>query len=159
MAPVDGASFEQVRHCAQCDRDVYDVSAMAGAEAEAFLRARVGARTCVRLLRRDDGTLVTRDCADVAPKRRLRILAASTLVASACATPSFEATIDRDPAESRAARIDDVADPPSTIAIVGARRFPGPANLAPPPKAKPCPPPANAQPPDKHTMGVRLFDD
>lgn len=51
------------RLCAQCDHNVHNLSAMTNDEAESFLRARVGAeRTCVRIFRRTDGTILTQDC-------------------------------------------------------------------------------------------------
>ena len=51
------------RLCAQCEHDVHNLSAMTSDEAESFLRARVGAeRTCVRIFRRTDGTILTQDC-------------------------------------------------------------------------------------------------
>lgn len=54
---------EVTRHCAQCDLDVHNLSAMTSPEAEAFLQARVGAgRVCARFYRRADGTVLTKDC-------------------------------------------------------------------------------------------------
>ncbi len=53
---------DRVRHCAQCDLDVYNVAAMTREDAEDLLFGREGRRTCVRLFRRFDGTIITRDC-------------------------------------------------------------------------------------------------
>jgi hypothetical protein len=55
------AGDDRVRFCDQCRLNVYDLSAMTGEEAEDFLRRREG-RTCLRLFRRADGTVLTRDC-------------------------------------------------------------------------------------------------
>ena len=52
---------ERVRHCAECDLDVFNLASLTRAEAEALVFGREG-RTCVRLFRRFDGTVVTRDC-------------------------------------------------------------------------------------------------
>src|SRR5262245_37704791 len=58
---------ERVRRCAMCKLDVYDLSQMTRAQAETLLAERavrensVG-RTCVRLWRRADGTVITADC-------------------------------------------------------------------------------------------------
>ena len=52
---------ERQRHCQQCQLTVYNVSEMSRAEAEAFIAGREG-RTCLRLYRREDGTVLTRDC-------------------------------------------------------------------------------------------------
>lgn len=54
---------EVTRHCAQCDLDVHNLSAMTGEDAEEFLQARIGGkRICARMFRRTDGTILTQDC-------------------------------------------------------------------------------------------------
>jgi hypothetical protein len=55
----DGA---QVRHCDQCDLNVYNLSAMTAAQAEALLVAHEGRRLCGAFYRREDGTILTSDC-------------------------------------------------------------------------------------------------
>lgn len=51
------------RHCAQCDLDVHNLSAMTAERAEAFLREKMGTgRLCARIFRRADGTILTADC-------------------------------------------------------------------------------------------------
>jgi len=52
---------ERQRHCSHCNLNVYNLSEMSREEAEAFLAEREG-RVCVRLYRRTDGTVLTRDC-------------------------------------------------------------------------------------------------
>lgn len=59
MTPVDPAA--RVRHCAACDKNVYNLSEMTRRDAEALLRAHEG-RLCARLYRRDDGSVITADC-------------------------------------------------------------------------------------------------
>ena len=69
---------ERVRHCAQCQQEVYNISAMGREDAEEFLRAngmnggdgQDQGRLCVRFYRRPDGTVITRDC--FALRRALR---------------------------------------------------------------------------------------
>ena len=51
----------QVRYCRHCRLNVYNLSEMSREEAEAFIRQREG-RTCVRFFRREDGTVLTKDC-------------------------------------------------------------------------------------------------
>lgn len=63
---------ERARHCGQCDKDVFDLSALTREEAEALLRERLGASTCVRFYRRADGTVMTSDCAVGAARGRRR---------------------------------------------------------------------------------------
>ncbi len=60
---------ERSRHCAACDRSVYNLSGMGRAEAEAFLQTHLeadgqgaGGRVCTRFYRRADGTILTADC-------------------------------------------------------------------------------------------------
>jgi hypothetical protein len=52
---------DRVRHCSQCNLNVYNLSAMTNDEVERLIAAREG-RLCVRLYRRQDGTILTRDC-------------------------------------------------------------------------------------------------
>jgi hypothetical protein len=52
---------ERKRFCAKCRLNVYNLSEMTRADAEAFV-ARAEGRVCVRFFRRRDGTLMTRDC-------------------------------------------------------------------------------------------------
>lgn len=52
---------ERVRHCEDCRLQVFDLSALSRADAEALVRERTG-RLCVRMTRRADGTVLTRDC-------------------------------------------------------------------------------------------------
>src|SRR5947208_17157312 len=61
---------DRVRFCRQCKLNVYNLSEMGREEAEAFIRDHTAGqassgnqtRTCVRLFRREDGTVMTRDC-------------------------------------------------------------------------------------------------
>nr|MDQ3035642.1 hypothetical protein [Myxococcota bacterium] len=62
---------ERARHCGQCDKTVFDLSAMTGDEAEALLREH-GASMCARFYRRADGTVLTADCSVGAARRRRR---------------------------------------------------------------------------------------
>lgn len=52
---------ERQRHCSHCNLNVYNLSEMSREEAEAFI-AECEGRVCVRLYRRADGTVLTRDC-------------------------------------------------------------------------------------------------
>jgi hypothetical protein len=54
---------ERSRHCASCDKPVFNIAGMTGAEAEALLRTATGGHgLCVRFYRRADGTVMTADC-------------------------------------------------------------------------------------------------
>lgn len=83
---------DRARRCEECRLTVFDVSALSGAEAERFLRERAaaGGRTCVRLYRRADGTILTRDC-PVGLARVRRRLARSLVAAAALLTAALAA--------------------------------------------------------------------
>jgi hypothetical protein len=55
------AGDDRVRHCSLCQQAVYDVSALTRTEANALITKSTG-RLCLRLFRRADGTVMTRDC-------------------------------------------------------------------------------------------------
>jgi hypothetical protein len=71
---VSWASMEgdsDVRHCSSCKKHVYNLSMMSRAEAEAVLvAAKATEGACVRLYRRDDGTVITDDCPVGVRRRR-----------------------------------------------------------------------------------------
>jgi hypothetical protein len=84
MAPVDG---DRVRHCGACDLNVFNLSGMARAEAEALVRKRAaaGERLCAQLHIRADGTILTRDCPVGLRAARLRLARAFTRLGAAAA--------------------------------------------------------------------------
>lgn len=53
---------ERVRHCAECNLNVYNLSAMTEREARKLLESNSRKRICLRLYRRTDGTIITQDC-------------------------------------------------------------------------------------------------
>ncbi|GAB5536242.1 MAG: hypothetical protein Rubg2KO_24910 [Rubricoccaceae bacterium] len=57
---------DRVRNCADCALNVYNLSEMTTREARALIRQHEG-RLCVRLYRRADGTVLTRDCPEGVP--------------------------------------------------------------------------------------------
>ena len=52
---------ERVRYCSQCQRNVYNLSALKREEAETLILKTEG-RLCVRFYRRADGTILTQKC-------------------------------------------------------------------------------------------------
>jgi hypothetical protein len=85
----DMTGDDQVRHCTRCDKDVFNLSEMNAADAEALL-ARHGTAPCVRFFRRADGTVKTKDC----PDRRPLIagaIAASVIAAAGLAAAGVSA--------------------------------------------------------------------
>lgn len=53
---------DRVRHCAQCDLDVFNLAELTTAEVEALIVAHTGRRLCGRIYQRADGTMLTQDC-------------------------------------------------------------------------------------------------
>lgn len=50
------------RHCAKCNLDVHNISALSRDEAEGVLAKLSEGRVCARFFRRTDGTILTKDC-------------------------------------------------------------------------------------------------
>ena len=69
---------DRIRFCGQCEKNVYNLSAMPRDEAEALLAAREG-KMCVRLFKRTDGTVMTSDCPVGVKRRRRRRAVAGVL--------------------------------------------------------------------------------
>ncbi len=80
---------DRVRHCATCDRDVHNLSAMAREEAEALLRERTGP-LCVRFMSQVPNDLSTRY--DRLSRARHIAAAMSASLAVAACSPQEEAT-------------------------------------------------------------------
>lgn len=55
------AGNDRIRHCSICTQNVYDLSAMTADEVREFLTT-PDEHVCIRLYRRPDGTVMTRDC-------------------------------------------------------------------------------------------------
>src|SRR5262245_30988553 len=52
---------ERQRHCDLCELNVYNLSGMTAREVDRLITDREG-RLCIRMFRRADGTVITRDC-------------------------------------------------------------------------------------------------
>jgi hypothetical protein len=85
---------ERVRFCGQCDKNVYNLSGMTRAEAEALLVAEEG-KLCVRYFRRADGTVLTADCPDGLRRRRRRRRVLAVAFGTAAAATAATATLLR----------------------------------------------------------------
>ena len=76
---------DHVRHCASCDKDVFDLSSLTRDEAEKLLIEKKG-KLCAQYYRRADGTVLTADCeVGVAKKKKARRKAAVVAGAFAAA--------------------------------------------------------------------------
>ncbi|HZI58000.1 MAG TPA: hypothetical protein VFF39_14555, partial [Verrucomicrobiae bacterium] len=74
---------ERVRHCSECNLNVYNISEMTEPQAMQLIAKNQGQRVCLRLYRRADGTVITQDCpwSLRAMKRRVARVASAVLSA------------------------------------------------------------------------------
>ncbi len=81
----DMTGDDRVRHCRECNLNVYNFGSMTEAEITALIRSTEG-RLCARLYRRADGTLLTADCPTRQRRERHNLfLRAGLAVCSLCA--------------------------------------------------------------------------
>jgi hypothetical protein len=83
---------ERVRFCGLCRLNVYNLSGMSRADAEALVKKAEG-KVCVRFWKREDGTVITQDCPigiRIARKiRRSVAFAAATIAGALGLTAAF----------------------------------------------------------------------
>ena len=80
---------ERVRHCSECNLNVYNFSAMTEREISQLISANPGRRLCSRFYRRADGMILTQDC-----PWSLRIMARkASRIASAVLTTLMSVTV------------------------------------------------------------------
>lgn len=95
---------EHVRHCASCDKKVYDLSSLTTAEAEQLLQK--NDNICAQYYRREDGTILTADCpvgVEKKKKNRRKAAVIAATIASTVAGAAVAATVfsrDEDQEES-----------------------------------------------------------
>ncbi len=73
---------DRVRNCAKCELNVYNISEMTREEA-AELIANTEGRLCIRLWRRRDGTVITKDCPMAFKQIRYGIAVFSSIIVGA----------------------------------------------------------------------------
>jgi len=153
---------DRVRHCGSCNKDVFNLSAMAEDEAADLLADNADGHLCVRFYRRADGTVLTSDCgARAASTRRQawsRMAGATALALSAAAcTPGAKPTRVTDPAAQpvlvsivaeQRPTMGDVA--PAATVMMGMPVMP----VAPPVQVEPVAPPVPVQVEAVATMGA-----
>jgi hypothetical protein len=74
---------ERMRHCSECNLNVYNLSAMTERQVQELTTTARGQRLCTRFYRRADGTVLTQDCpwSFRAMRRRASRIAAAALAA------------------------------------------------------------------------------
>lgn len=91
------AGDDHKRFCSLCKLHVYNLEAMTRAEVESHLLGE--GRRCIRMTRRADGTVVTRDCGAVRRERKMRRGAAALVFILACFTAGGMGFVFRPQAE------------------------------------------------------------
>jgi hypothetical protein len=93
------AGDDRVRHCGQCEKKVYNLSALTAREAADLIRANEG-RLCVRLYRRHDGTVLTQDCPVGLRQRARRLWRRTAALAASLAASLLAVGCGRDASRS-----------------------------------------------------------
>jgi len=143
---------ERARHCNKCDKQVFDLSEMTRAEAEALIIEKNG-KLCARYYRRADGTILTSDCrVGVVAARKRKIIAVASLAMISAGVAAVVQRHNRVELDG----IDNVEISPAREATSG-RVQANSKTEAPPPKPVP-PPHVEEVVPMMHTMGVIAID-
>jgi len=144
---------DRARHCNKCDKQVFDLSEMTRAEAEALIIEKHG-KLCARYYKRADGTILTSDCrVGVVASRKRKIIAVASLAMISAGVAA---------AVKRHNRVE--LDAIDSVEIALAREVTSghvEANAkteAPPPKPVPPPQVEEVVEPVMHTMGVIAID-
>ncbi|NHZ63382.1 hypothetical protein [Massilia genomosp. 1] len=113
---------ERVRHCNDCNKNVFNLSAMPEADATRLLADNHQGDLCVRFYQRQDGTVMTSDCGDSQRAtvrqawRGLPHMAGAAALALSAAGAAFAAA----PAPATAAAATPAAEPPAMRVTMGA---------------------------------------
>lgn len=127
----DMAGDERARHCGACRLNVYDISAMTRREAATLIQANEG-RLCVRLHRRTDGTVITRNCPVGVRRVRHAIVRLAGSVAAALVLAIGAAAAMGERLRGRSVR---VVDTEPYVTLTKLLRTP-PAVVPPPPQSQ-----------------------
>ncbi len=129
---------DRVRACAKCNKNVFDLSAMTRADAEALIRATNG-DLCAQYWQRKDGTILLADCTVQGVRRgkQLTALAAATAVAGT----AWLAHVTHPHAHREA--------PPRPVTVQLRHEMPARSHFAEPPPARPAPQVVHELEPDR----------
>lgn len=116
---------DRARFCRTCQKNVFNISMMTRAEAEALIREKEG-NLCVRFAQREDGTILTNDCpvgweraksAALRPWRFLAAGVAAVVVAVVSALGGVSQVAAQPPADSSTQAAGEASTDPSGEAI------------------------------------------
>jgi hypothetical protein len=93
---------ERIRHCSDCNLNVYNLSAMTERQVQKLIGGSRGKRLCARFYRRADGTVLTQDCpwSLRALKRRASRVASAIVSAVLSVGAAYAQTLPRMETES-----------------------------------------------------------
>jgi hypothetical protein len=132
---------DRVRFCRGCEKNVFNLSSLPKADAEALLRRSLGDDLCVRFYQRADGTLLTQDCPVGVKKKRRKALVLAVAGAGAMAAATATMFVKMGSARPPEARHVVHAAEEDAVATKAARRSP-------------------FAPPERHfMMGQMIIDD
>jgi hypothetical protein len=128
---------DAARFCGQCQKNVYNLSAMTKKEAADLVRNQEG-RLCVRYFKRADGTMLTADCpVGAGAKRRKAVRNLVALAGTGAALATYRVASTPPPAEPMVGKVQIVlpmATPEPHPMTMGAVAMPEPTmgDVAPP---------------------------
>ncbi|WP_426107626.1 hypothetical protein [Massilia sp. TSP1-1-2] len=146
---------DRVRHCNDCNKSVFNLSAMPEAEGAALLAANADGALCVRYYQRADGTVMTSDCSTSARAytrrtlRKLPALAGAAIVAMSAGGGATAQSIPPTPPRDVATIMMGAPMPTATTTVT----VPVPAQAVRPPLAV-----ASTVAPNPYIMGKPSFD-
>jgi hypothetical protein len=108
----DMSGDARVRFCGRCEKNVYNLSAMTRAAAEALISEKEG-RLCVRFYQRADGTMLTADC-PVGARRQRRLARAWAAISGAAASAALLVGLVTGRVAGADTAVPDKGDKPST---------------------------------------------
>ena len=118
---------ERKRFCGDCKLNVYNLSEMSRGEAEALIMNADG-RLCVRFYRRNDGTVITKDCpvgrAKVKQRARAVAMAACSLMIALFTGVLFVSLFSKRTATIGELHIPFVTPTPKPMPLMGAVALP-----------------------------------
>jgi hypothetical protein len=83
------AGEERMRFCSQCEKNVYNLSALGAAAAQTLIDDYEGPQLCIRFYRRKDGTVLTADCPVGLRRARRQLATWAGLLVAACFAVCF----------------------------------------------------------------------
>ena len=138
----------RVRACTHCKQNVFNLSAMARADAEELIREKQG-NLCARYYQRQDGTILLADCAvGIAQKKKRRVIAAGAAMLLAGSATAAWLTRHREPQYTQGSIGFEESEQEHMQMRVLANQ------LEPPPPPEQAPPPPHEDPEVHMTMGA-----